>query len=136
MKLWLKNTLHGLIPLYPSDYEEKKKLKLGQDYEANIVRPRNIGFHKKFFALLNIGFANQDFYNDFETYRAVKIMECGRYKTVKTERNREIYLPESISFANMGQDEFEGLYSVMVQRIITDLHITAEQIEEEIFNFM
>lgn len=136
MKLWLKNTLHGLIPLYPSDYEEKKKLKIGQDYEANVIRPRNIGFHKKFFALLNIGFSNQDHFDNFEVYRAVKIMECGYYKTIKTERNREIYLPESISFASMDADAFQKLYDIMVQRIISDLHISIEDIESEIINFI
>ena len=48
MKLFLRNTISGLVPLYPSDFDEKRKLKLGWDYEADIVHPRNLGFHKKF----------------------------------------------------------------------------------------
>lgn len=46
------------MPLYPADYEEKKKLKLGVEYEVEVRIPRNIGFHRKFFALLNVGWAN------------------------------------------------------------------------------
>ena len=30
MKLLLQNTSHGLIPLYDADYEEKKRLKIGE----------------------------------------------------------------------------------------------------------
>ena len=136
MKLYLRNTLHGLIPLYPSDYEEKKKLRIGADYLANITSPRNLGFHKKFFALLNLGFSNQDIYPEFEYYRIVKTMECGYFKTIITERGKELYLPESINFASMDNDTFETLYNTMVQKLITDLRISAEDIEAEIINFI
>ena len=136
MKLYLRNTLHGLIPLYPSDYDEKRKLKIGEDYQAEIKQPRNIGFHRKFFALLNLGFENQDHYQDKDTYRQIKTMECGYFKTVTTERGKEVYLPESISFASMDNDEFEQLYNTMVQKLITDLKITVEDIEAEIINFI
>ena len=36
MILLLKNTVEGLKPLYDDDYEEKRKLKIGEVYKADI----------------------------------------------------------------------------------------------------
>lgn len=52
MKLYLLNTREGLKPMYDEDYDEKKKLKIGEVYEAEIRQPRNLRFHRKYFALL------------------------------------------------------------------------------------
>jgi hypothetical protein len=57
MRLRLLNTPQGLKPCYDEDYEEKRKLKLGEVYEAEIKLLRNPEFHRKFFALLNAGFS-------------------------------------------------------------------------------
>jgi hypothetical protein len=35
MKILLNNTLHGLIPVYDKDFDEKKKLKIGSIYECS-----------------------------------------------------------------------------------------------------
>jgi len=50
MRIFCKNLLEGLIPLYNSDLEEKKKLKLDEIYEVEIKVARNYQFHKKFMA--------------------------------------------------------------------------------------
>lgn len=54
MKIKLLNTSVGLKPLYDEDFEEKKKLKIGEVYEATIKRPRNLSFHRKYFGLINL----------------------------------------------------------------------------------
>jgi len=134
MELFLKNTLAGLIPLYPSDLEEKKKLKLGNTYKGILTNPRNVGFHKKFFALLNLGHQNSQLDVSFEFYRAYVIMKAGYAKTAITP-NGTIFLPESISFASMQQEVFEELYSRSVNVIIKDIGATSEEIEAELINF-
>lgn len=40
------NTASGLRPCYDSDYDEKKKLKLGKIYKAKITLARNYDFLK------------------------------------------------------------------------------------------
>lgn len=60
MKIKLLNTPSGLKPMYDEDYEEKKKLKIGEVYEATIKRPRNLSFHKKYFALINLAWEYQN----------------------------------------------------------------------------
>jgi len=134
MEVFCKNTLAGLIPLYPSDLEEKKKLKLNQDYKAVITNPRNIGLHKKYFALLNLGHQNSRLEVSFDFYRAYVIMKAGYAKQAATP-NGIIFLPESISFASMEQDVFELLYSRSLDVIIKDIGACKEDIERELINF-
>lgn len=135
MKLLLKNTLSGLIPLYPSDFDEKRKLKLGQDYEADIKNPRNIGFHRKFFALVNIGHENTSLDMPFETYRKYIIMKAGFFKSYQTP-NGVFYEPDSISFSSMEQEQFEDVYSRVLDKIIEDIGNTKEEVEQQLISFM
>lgn len=61
MKIKLLNTSVGLKPLFDEDFEEKKKLKIGEVYEATIKRPRNLSFHRKYFGLINLAWEYQKF---------------------------------------------------------------------------
>ena len=135
MKLLLRNTISGLVPLYPSDQDEKRKLKLGVDYLVEVTNPRNIGFHKKFFALLNIGHENTDLDMPFDTYRKYILMKAGYFKAFNTPKGT-FYDAESISFANMPQDKFEEVYSRVLDKIIADIGCTSEEIEKQLINFM
>jgi hypothetical protein len=135
MKLLCRNTISGLVPLYPSDYDEKRKLKLGQDYEVSITNPRNVGFHRKFFALLNVGHENTSLDMPFETYRKYMTVKAGYFTAYQTPKG-VYYDPESISFANMNQDEFEQVYSRVLDKVIEDIGVTKEEIEKQLINFM
>ncbi len=135
MKLFVKNTLAGLVPLYSSDLDEKNKLKLGAEYEAEIKHPRNIGFHRKFMALVNIGHQNTLLDMPFETYRRYVTMKAGYFKTYTTDKGT-YYEAESISFSSMDQAQFEEVYERVLQVIIKDINVTPEEISEVLINFM
>ena len=135
MKLLLRNTLSGLVPLYPSDFDSKRKLKLGSDYEAEIKNPRNVGFHRKFFALINLGHENTSLDMPFETYRKYLIMKAGYFKTYQTPKGN-YYEPDSISFGSMSQDQFEEVYSRVLDKVIEDIGTTKDEIEKQLINFM
>lgn len=134
MRLLLRNTERGLIPLYPSDFEEKKRLKIGEEYEVSIRSPRNYKFHKKFFALLNLAFENQDRIKNFELFRAAILIECGYYHEVHIRDAIHVF-PKSISFSNMDDTEFEKLYN-SVHKYCTELLGLPDNIQYELINFM
>jgi hypothetical protein len=134
MQLYCRNTLSGLVPLYPSDFDEKRKLKLGQDYEVIIKRPRNLGFHKKFFALLNIGFENTSLDMSLTAYRHYITIKAGFFTAYQTTKGI-FYEPDSISFTNMDNDEFQEVYSRVLDRIIEDIGATKEEIEKQLIDF-
>lgn len=136
MKIYLLKTDTGqFVPAYNSGYEKAKRFKPGETVLADITRPRNIGFHRKFFALLNMGFENQEKYDNFEDYRAVHIMKAGFYRVIEVDRG-VVYLPKSINFANMDGVEFEKLYSKMIDVLIKELGLDQEAIEKNLTSFM
>jgi Protein of unknown function (DUF1367). len=135
MELYCRNTLTGLVPLYPSDQDEKRKLKLGQDYKVEITNPRNLGFHKKFMALINVGCENSKLNMPFDTYRRFMTIKAGYFKAYQTAKGM-YYEAMSISFASMEQDEFEEVYSRVLDKIIDDIGATSDEIEKQLVNFM
>ena len=135
MKLYVKNTLAGLVPLYASDLDQKRKLKLGETYEVDIRRPRNLAFHKKFFALINTGWENSQFDMPVDVYRKWVTMRAGFYVIYHTPKGM-LYEPESISFASMDEDKFADVYSRVLDVIIEDLGCTKEEITEQIMSFL
>ena len=135
MKIWLHNTIAGLLPLYPSDQDEKRKLKLGQDYEADIRLPRNIQFHKKAFALFNIGHQNTKLKLPFDVYRKIMTMRAGYFKAYQTDKGVH-YEADSLAFGNMDQSTFEDVYSRVLDTIIGDIGSTKEEIEKQLIDFM
>ena len=134
MKLLLLNTINGLVPIYGSDFDEKRKLRLGVEYECEIKNPRNYRFLKKFFALLNVGYENSQLDMPFDSYRKYVTMKAGFFKAYTTPRGT-FYDAESIAFSAMSQDQFEDVYSRVLDVIIKDLGCTGEDIEEQIMSF-
>jgi hypothetical protein len=135
MKLILRNTLHGLIPLFPSDMDERRKLKIGEDYECEIKNPRNYQFHKKFFAMLNVGHENTKLDMPFNVYRKYMTVKAGFFTAYSTPKG-VYYDPDSISFSSMSQDEFEEVYSRVLDKVIEDIGVTKEEVEKQLINFM
>ncbi len=134
MIFYCRNQVQGLIPLYPSDWEERRKLKIGKDYQVEIKHPRNIDFHRKFFALLNLCYENYETEMPFDTFRRWLIMRAGFVKSFSTDRGT-FYDAESISFANMDQKQFEEVYSRVLDVVIKLLGLTEEDITENLLNF-
>ncbi len=134
MKIYCRCTPEGLKPLYDSDFDEKKKLRIGKDYEVEIKHPRNYEFHKKFFALINLAHNNTELDMPFESYRRYLIAKAGFFDIYKTPKG-EFIEPKSISFASMNQIEFEEVYSRVLNVIIKELGLTEEDITENLLNF-
>jgi len=135
MKLMLKNTVNGLLPVYPSDLDEKRKLTIGEIYEATIVRPRNILFHRKFFALVSVGHQNTSLEMPFEAYRRYVIMKAGFFSAYQTGKGT-YFEAKSIAFSSMDDDEFAEVYSRVLDVIIKDIGADEETIETQLINFL
>lgn len=137
MKFLVRKTLTGLIPVYNSDQERLKdaKLKIGEDYEVEIKKPRNYQFHKKYFALINLCFENQDKFEDINDLRYYLTMKSGYVKRIDTGSG-EMILPKSISFASMDKIEFDNLYQKTIDVICKFIGIEKEDLLNEILNFM
>jgi len=136
MNIYLLNTVNGLIPLYGDDFDEKRKLKIGEEYKATIVRPRNIKFHKKAMALFKIGCENSKNVDmPFDSYRKYATIKAGYSKIFHTGKG--VYVEaESLAFDSMDQDRFQKVYNDVLNFIIKDIGGDKETIEQELVGFL
>lgn len=141
MKVYCRVTDYGLVPMYDSDYEEKKRLKVGDTVLCDIKRPRNYEFHKKFFALVRLAFDNLpeclhhalNIYSEEDMLLSLKI-DLGLCSTVRYGF-REVIKAGSISFAAMDESAFERFYNRCIDVILhrylqgTDRRALLDEIE-------
>ena len=142
MKLLLKNTASGLVPIYDDDFDEKKKLKIGQVYEVSIKLVRNYEFHKKYFALINYAWEyltepQMEFYKNKEVFRKIIEVVAGHCEKWYSPALKDwVEIPKSISFDKMDNAEFQDLYARVLDVIIISLKIDKEEFERNVANFL
>jgi hypothetical protein len=136
MKLHVIKTQTGLKPAYDSDYEVYSKIPLNEVFEIEYKKPRNIGFHRKYFALIKLAFENQTDYRNLNDLRRDISIVAGYYDEVVNKVTGEVYkMPKSISFSQMDEIEFSELYERTKDVICKWLGVNDESIEEEIHQY-
>ena len=126
--------------MYDDDYDAKKRLKFDEVYRVDIVKARNIDFHRKYFALINIGweYLNEEqtkFFNyDREGFRKCVQIAAGYYTlTYSIKRKEWVEESVSISFEKMDELEFQDLYN-KVRDVIFSLIEDNVSEDEFLFN--
>lgn len=144
MKINLLNTVTGLVPLTDDDYDEKKKLKIGEVYQVDIKKLRNIRFHRLYFALINCSweYCNEKqaefFKNDKNVFRKSMEVSAGHCDTVYSVTKKEWQdVPRSISFEKMDEFEFRDLYDKVKNVLFATVlrNISMEEFERNLSNF-
>ena len=120
--------------------DEKKKLKIGIDVEAEIKKARNIKFHKKFFGLLRLVLDNMpdwqkkyyEIYNEESFLLQIK-EDLKLFKECRGGRKEYI----SISFEAMDEYTFSRFYNIVTNLMVAKyIHTSDNDIEEEIYKHM
>lgn len=150
MVIYLKNVSGHLIPLYDEDFQEKSKLKIGETYRATIVHPRNILFHRKFFALITLGFEYSKTVKRskeasetnagvvpmiLESYRKYALIKSGFANIYQT--NKGIFVEaQSIAFDSMPEDKFQDVYNKVLSFVIKDTQADEKLFMNELIGFI
>jgi len=133
MKLTLIKQFNNTFKLaYNSDYELAKKVPLNEPIEFEFTKKRNLKFHKKFFALLNMVYENQEQYNNIEHLRKDLTISAGYYDLRFNIEGVEVKEAKSISFAKMDDTEFSEFYNRIVDVVVKWLGIDKQEIIENI----
>ncbi|QIL40997.1 DUF1367 family protein [Pedobacter sp. HDW13] len=136
MKLSLVKQLNNTFKVaFDSDYEKLQKIKPNEMVECEITKPRNYKFHKKFFALINLVFDNQEIYQHLDDLRHDLIVESGYFESRPNLYGEEIKKPKSISFAKMDEYEFNELYSAVLDTIIKHFNFDRQDIIDNVEQF-
>ena len=115
-------------------------IKVGEVVSAEVKRPRNYKFHKKFFSLLNYAFSiwepeavnldNTPVGKNFDHFRDNIIILAGYYEAVMGIDGKAFLKAKSISFGKMGEDEFTCLFSKAIDVILK--HILVNYTREDL----
>lgn len=125
MDILCKVTPYGLVPLYDSDLDMKKHLKVGATVRCSVRNVRNYEHHKKFFALVRLTFDNlpcslAEYWhinNEEDMLRRFK-HDLGYYTSSFNEMGEKEIEYQSISFSAMEQHEFERFYNQCVDLVL------------------
>lgn len=138
MDIHLVKTSLGLQAYSDEDYEELKKIKVGSVVKARIVQPRNVKFHRKFFAMINAAWdclTEQQRKNlrSKEAFREQLLIISGFSEPMfDLNGNKFLERAKSISFAKMDEPAFNEVYNRVLDTILTLL--VAEGVSEDEFN--
>ncbi len=142
MDLFCRVTEQGLLPLTAEEQNKLWKL-MGKDVRARICSPRNLRFHRKFFALLTIVFDNmpesiaaEKHIESVEALLELLKIDLGYFDTYEIA-GRWVLKTRSIAFDKMDNAEFERFYDLAVTHILTsylqglEKSTLNEEVEEE-----
>lgn len=140
MEIHLVRTSLGLQAYSDEDYDQLRKLKVGSIVKAKIVQPRNVKFHRKFFALINAAWdclteTQRKNLRSKDTFREQLLITSG-FSEPLFDINGQQFLEraKSISFAKMDEPSFNEVYCRVLDTIITLL--VANGISEAEFDFI
>lgn len=125
MEILCRVTESGLVPMYDSDFDGKRWLRVGETVLCTIRKPRNYEFHKKFFALVRLTYDNLperlvrmlNVRNEDDMLACFKL-DLGLY-TLAWHGRRPVCKLGSISFAAMDETEFQNFYNRCVDLVLS-----------------
>ena len=117
--------------LMASNAAEASKLEdlVGKEVRCVVSQPRNIGFHKKYFAMLKVGYDMADTPFNMEQFRLYVQAGAGWCEFLQGHDGNLVAVPKSISFTSMDQFEFQVLYSDVLNFICEQWALDYDQIE-------
>ena len=144
----MKTTGGALIPLDPNTEETLKKIGTGSVLNGEFKKLRNPKFHRKVFALFNLGYEIWDapeleykgvqVQKNFDKFRNDITVIAGYFDAVPNMMGELQLVAKSISFGNMDDIEFEKLYKkvrdVIWTRILSSKGYDNPEAVDEIVN--
>jgi len=133
MDIYVIKTLAGhLHACYDADVESFKKMPLNEPIKISYTKQRNAKFHRKFFALVNLVYQNQEVYNNIDHLRKHLTIAAGFYDVVYDLTGCETKEAKSISFNKMDDAEFSEFYSRFIDVIHEYFGFDKEELIEQV----
>lgn len=137
MILYCTVTEYGLMPYDDNDLQLFRRLKRGAVVKVETRTPRNLRFHRKFFALLRVTFDNLPEHiassmhiESIEALLMLLKMDMGYFDVVEIGAHHFVKT-RSISFAEMDEAAFEEFYNKAVTCIINNYLTRSSQADLE-----
>jgi len=119
-----KRVEEGIFTLPVAHYEDFEKWPILHEQKGKFWKPRNLQFHKKYFALLSVGFDYQRSikgFSDIEKWRKFVLYSVGWCDFWVLPDGKEVIEVKSISFNNCDEMTFSDLYNKTVTYFIKEI---------------
>jgi len=128
----------SLVPVNDGAEAALAKIKLGAEVRVKIDRPRNLQHHKKFWALMNIVYQNQNHYTALDHLVAALKTAVGHCDLIPGRDGKIVAIPKSIAFAQMDQTAFEEFYDQCIEVIAKHFlpGVDKDDLRREVEGFM
>lgn len=137
MILYCTVTDYGLMPYDDNDLQLFRRLKRGAVVKVETRTPRNLRFHRKFFALLRVTFDNLPEHiassmhiESIEALLMLLKMDMGYFDVVEIGEHHFVKT-RSISFAEMDEAAFSEFYNKAVTCILNNYLTRSSQADLE-----
>ncbi len=133
-RLYMRKHLGALHPLGSHAEEALRRIKHGAELEVTIRQPRNIRHHRKWWALIDKVYENQEHYQTKGLFVLALKVALGHCDTEVDSEGRVLYDPRSIAFHNMDQTEFSEFYENTINLIVTRFlpGVTDDELRREV----
>lgn len=136
MDIYLTKTLNGFAPADEQAKQAVKRWKLGETLKCAVKKPRDYTNHKRYFALLNLTFANQDRYTSFEHFRKAVQIAAGHVDELITLDGEVVLIPRSIDYSTLDELQFGVVFAdtmTVCAQILGGLKLT--ELEQEVMRY-
>jgi len=134
-ELMLTKSLGKLEPIDPEGIDYLRGISIGEIVKAKISKPRNGAFHRKHFALLQVGFQNQEQFDSFDDWRKAVTIEAGFYVDRRMFDGSTMREAKSLSYASMDSLEFARLFDSSLRVVANFIGTDNKTLVQEIQNF-
>lgn len=130
--IYLTKTLQGFVPADEQAKQAVKRWKIGETLRCTVKKPRDYTNHKRYFALLNLTYENQERYTSFEHFRKAVQIEAGHVEEIITLDGEVHLIPKSIDYSTLDELEFDAVFGATMTvcaRILGGLELHELQME-------
>lgn len=118
MEVWMKRGLKGLEVCDEAGAETLRRIKQQDVVKVAITKPRNVRFHRKFFALLNLVWSASGEWQSIEDLLVELKVRLGLVKEVVIRGTGEVVkVPGSIAFASMDDLQFAVFFEQSMREL-------------------
>lgn len=138
MKIFLQKYQGALRPVDEMGEELLHKFADRTLVSCEIRQPRNLQHHRKFFALLNLVYENQERYPSVEQLLSAMKVALGHCDMLTLKDGKQVYIPKSIAFHKMDQLEFDKFWDRVVKLVCEKIlpGMQREDLEREILELV
>ena len=118
MLITLKRINDTLIPICDKGVKVISQLKNGDEILVDYKKKRNVGNHRRLFSMLQGVVTNSDHYKNVDNLLSMLKLKTGHFEIVISHKGEQLYIPKSIDFASMDEEQFKEFFSECIDVIL------------------